>query len=125
MSVLIAEYMDLELHRQILCNKVYSLFLSLGQTYHMEQTALWEESLQVCVDFGVDLLLSVPICVELKCPRACSPLSLRHFFFIFVTESNLLVLGIRQPAGRHDCAHREHGSAQPYSGISFCEAVKS
>ncbi len=47
MSVLIAEYMDLELHQQILCNKVYSLFLSLGQTYHTEQTALWEESLQV------------------------------------------------------------------------------
>jgi len=47
MSVLIAEYMDLELHQQILCNKVYSLFVSLGNTYYTEQTSLWEESLQV------------------------------------------------------------------------------
>lgn len=47
MCVLITEYMDLELHQQILCNKVYALFLSLGKTYHREQTALWEESLQI------------------------------------------------------------------------------
>lgn len=47
MCVLITEYMDLELHQQILCNKVYSLFLTLGKTYHREQTALWEESLQI------------------------------------------------------------------------------
>ena len=47
LSVFISEYMDLELHQQILCNKVYSLFLSLGQVYHTEQTNLWEESLQL------------------------------------------------------------------------------
>lgn len=47
MCVLITEHMDLELHMQILCNKVYSLFLSMGNAYHQEQTSLWEESLQL------------------------------------------------------------------------------
>ena len=47
MCVLITEHMDLELHMQILSNKVYSLFLTIASTYHTEQTALWEESLQL------------------------------------------------------------------------------
>jgi hypothetical protein len=47
MCVLITEHMDLELHMQILCNKVYALFLSMANSYHQEQTSLWEEALQL------------------------------------------------------------------------------
>lgn len=47
MCVLITEHMDLELHMQILCNRVYALVLSMANSYHQEQTSLWEESLQL------------------------------------------------------------------------------
>jgi hypothetical protein len=39
--------MDLELHMQILSNRVHALFLSMASSYHQEQTSLWEESLQL------------------------------------------------------------------------------
>jgi hypothetical protein len=59
MCVLITEHMDLELHMQILSNKVYSLFRSMANSYHQEQTSLWEESLQLFGNLLGDTILRI------------------------------------------------------------------